>query len=73
MVRLVDDELCGKGRIQTPSHGIEKISRNRHSRDHILVNKSLMFKFFPLICCERKPTTSSCTTHHGSQDNFFFF
>lgn len=66
VVRLVENELWRKGRIHASSDSIKKIRWNRHSRNHVLVNKSLMFKFLPLICCEWK-STSCCSTHHWSQ------
>lgn len=54
MLRL-KDELGGKRRTKAGFDGEEEIRWNRHTRDHVFENKSLVFKFLPLRCSERVP------------------
>lgn len=56
-----------RGRVQAASFDREEeIRRNGYSRNHVLVNQSLVLKLLPLRWSKRKPhaSPSSTTTHH---------
>lgn len=48
MLRLVEEELGGERRVEASSDGEEEIWWDLHSRNHVLEDKSLVFKFLPL-------------------------
>lgn len=62
-LRLVEQEFGGDRGIQASSDSVKKIRRDGHPRNNVFEDKSLVLKFLPLRCSERKPTP--CSTHHS--------
>ena len=66
MRRVVREDLWRERGVQAAGasfEGEEEIRRDGDSRNHVLVDKSLVLKLLPLRWSERKPAASSSAIH----------